>query len=235
MADDKTLELFIKLTEDLRGDKLTDEEIESIRRRWAQVQDQLAGAGARTGKTVGTVQPSRDTSTGGPSEAPSASEGEAPAEPSAAPSRGAITGLSEPQLYAIAAGVAAAVLAARETGGTATDAVKHPAKPLSTARAEHRVQSREPERRDAPRRAHEGQHVRPAHPAVENEGAQHAAREAEQAHERQVSAAEKAYETMVRHNERNIELHERTAAKLAEQERKLEQVSKRLDSVHRNQ
>jgi hypothetical protein len=34
----KALDLILKLTEELRGSKLTDEEIEAIRQKWGQMQ-----------------------------------------------------------------------------------------------------------------------------------------------------------------------------------------------------
>ena len=56
---DNQLDLFIKLSEELRGSKLTEEEIEAIRQKWGQMQAQLGegapqAAGQDSGQAPGT-------------------------------------------------------------------------------------------------------------------------------------------------------------------------------------
>ena len=254
-----TLDKFIALTEELRGRKLTDEEIETIKQKWPQIQEQITRGVVGTGETVKTArtEPAADgtpTARTAQPDAPSALEGEAPAEPPATPHGHELrrpTIGNQPETAKTSATHRERKAESlpnkqrpnvQRTGHHNQHEVREgPATP--SAFGEHEAhggarspaKARGPTTRESQQRRHQGEQARPVQAAGEYRDFERAAREAEGAHERQISAAESAYDTMVRHNERNIELHEKTAAKLAEQERKLEQISKRLDNFHRNQ
>jgi len=228
---DNQLDLFIKLSEELRGSKLTEEEIEAIRQKWGQMQAQLGeGAPQAAGQDSGQA-PGTENATGR-AELPHGqiivdAQRRVPTTPDAPD----VKTMSQAADH-------------RQGRPRHQDEKYHlPEKHPKGTRKESgiNIRGKDSGRAGPPYKSEEGTRqaergqVQPFRVATGHNEAERAAREAERAHEEQLKAAGRAYETMVRHNERNIELHEKTAAKLAEQERKLEQISKRVDNVHRNQ
>jgi hypothetical protein len=240
---DNQLDLFIKLSEELRGSKLTEEEIEAIRQKWGQMQAQLGeGAPQAAGQDSGQA-PGTENATGraasshwaGSRSRPGLRRGQiivdaqqrVPTTPDA-PDVKTISPAADHRQGHPRHQNEKFHLPEKHPKGTRKESGIH-IRGKDSGRAGPPYKSE-----DGTRQAERGQ-VQPFRGATGHNEAERAGQEAERAHEEQLKAAGRAYETMVRHNERNIELHEKTAAKLAEQERKLEQISRRVDNVHRNQ